>query len=156
MNCLSREEIQEYVDMEMDALKRISVIKHLNSCEECGKLHKEQLDDIRFISESLNILEISPDEIPSIEKYVKNRLKHRFVISDILKAVAAIFVITISVSLSIIYFGSSENKPNNDWMVNNVNEYSDPNKQWHDNQMIITLLDNNNELVLSFNMDNTK
>lgn len=154
MNCLNRNEIQEYIDNEIRDSESMLVSDHINSCAGCKKQYLELLEDIKFIKETLDVFEIEPKYIPSIENYMYTQKTKRYGIPIFLKTAAAILIIAISISISLTYFQQPEKFTENEMMFNNFMNSSDPNEQWRDNQMLITISNDKNEIVFSFLMDN--
>lgn len=154
MNCLSSTEIQKYIDNEMSDSENMLVSNHINSCAGCKKQYLELLEDIKLVKETLDILKTEPQDIPSIENYMYTQKTVRFGIPMLLKTAAAILLFAISISISLTYFQQPEKFTENEIMFNNFMNDSDPNEQWHDNQMLITISNDKNEIVFSFLMDN--
>ena len=156
MNCLNRTEIQEYIDNEMSDAKRIDIFSHFDSCKECNKMHLELLDDIRLIDEAMEVFKIEPEHIPPIERYTSAKKTMVFRMPIFMKITAAILLIVISTSIIVTYFQQPEIISENEMMVYSFMNDSDPNEQWHDNQMLLTISNDKNEIVFSFLMDNNE
>jgi len=154
MNCLSNNKIQEYIDNELDASELSLVSNHINSCEECKKLHFELLADISFVNDALSVFKTEPKNIPSIEKYSDIKKVSVFRMPIFLKVSAAVLFIAISISIILAYYQKPEIINENEMMYYSLMNDSDPNEQWHDNQMLITISNKKNEIVFSFLMDN--
>jgi len=154
MNCLSSSKIQEYIDNELDPSGLSLVSNHINSCEECKKLHLELTDDIKFVKITLSVFNTEPNIIPPIEKYSHIKKISVFRMPIFLKASAAVLFIAISISIILTYYQKPEIINENEMMYYSLMNDSDPNEQWHDNQMLITISNDKNEIVFSFLMDN--
>ncbi|MFK5856183.1 MAG: zf-HC2 domain-containing protein [Bacteroidota bacterium] len=156
MNCLNRTEMQEYVDNEMSGAKRRGVSSHFDSCKECNKIHLELLDDIRLIKGAMEAFKIETEHIPPIERYTSAKKTMVFKMPLFMKITAAILLIVISTSVVVTYFQQPEIICENEMMVYSFMNDSDPNEQWHDNQMLLTISNDKNEIVFSFLMDNNE
>lgn len=154
MNCLNSTDIQKYIDNEMGVAERALVSAHLNSCQECKKLHFDLLEDIRLIDEALEVFKTEPEHIPPIEEYTTAQKEAIFRMPMFLKVSAAILFIAISTSVFLTYFQQPEIINQNEMIYYSLMNDSDPNEQWHDNQMLITISNDKNEIVFSFLMDN--
>ncbi len=154
MNCLNRGEMQEYLDNELNVAEHTLVSTHINSCQECKKLHLELLEDIRFVNEALEVFKTEPEHIPTIVKYNSTKKTSVLRMPMFLRITAAILLIAISTSIIVTYFQQPEIISENEMMVYSLLNDSDPNEQWHDNQMILTITNDKNEIVFSFLMDN--
>ncbi len=154
MNCLNRIKIQEYIDNEINVTMRDLISTHLDSCEKCNKLYLESLDDIRFINESLLVFKTEPEYHLSFEEYAVSQRKHFLKTPIFLRTIAAILLIFISTSIALLYFQQPKINSENEMMVYSLMDDFDPNKQWHDSQMLLTITNEKNEIVFSFIMDN--
>jgi len=153
MNCLNKAKIQEYIDNELGDAEHTLITSHLNSCQECKKLHLELLEDIRLIDAALGIFKIEPRHIPTTEIYTSHQKKAVFRIPVFIKATAAILLIVISISFILSQYHKSENIEAAKIVVNSFINDTDPNEQWHDNQILLTISNDKNEILFSFIMD---
>ncbi len=154
MNCLSSSKIQEYIDDEMGVAERALVSVHFNSCQECKKLHFDLLEDIRLIDEALEVFKTEPEQIPPIEEYTDAQKETVFRIPMFLKVSVAVLFIAISISVILTYLQQPEKISENEMIYYSLMNDSDPNEQWHDNQMLLTVTNKDNEILFSFVMDN--
>lgn len=156
MNCLSEIDHQRYIDKEMDDNSLVAISKHLESCEKCMKVYLDILDEIRFVNESLSVLSVDPKDIPPVDQFVsKTKTQKKSVtISMFIKLAAAILILGLSFTVVWDYFQKPVIENYNDKIVYDIMEDYDPNEQWHDNQMIVTISNPDNIVELTLIMDN--
>lgn len=154
MNCLIRSEIQEYIDKTLSVAKDNYVSNHISNCNVCRKEYHEMIDDLELVHKSLGTLVVKPKQIPSIETYINSKRTNPVNVPFVLRMAAALFFILITLIIGISNYHQPKRITEEEWIVNNFLIGTDPNKQWHENQMIITITNSENELVHSFVLDN--
>ena len=156
MNCLNSTEIQEYIDKEVDAEIYTAISRHLDSCDKCTRSYVELLSDIRMISESLDTLSLKPVNIPPIDQFIeKNSHKYRG-LSILLKVAAVTLILIASYILIHNYSKQTDQVAPDEWMAYEyelMRDY-DPNVQWHNNQMFVTIRNTANEIEILLIIDN--
>lgn len=156
MNCLNNIELQKYIDNELDANTRAAMSNHLDFCKKCTESHMELLKGIQLINESLDVLFSEPGPIPPVDQYLRKSVpKTKTPSMKILLKIAAA-VLVLAVSFSVIHYYSQQHTeiPKNECIVYELMSDYDPNEQWHNNQMLVTISNANNEIEFSFIMDN--
>lgn len=154
MNCLTREETQKYIDNELSADMHNCISNHITSCEICKALHFEVLEDIKQLHKYLQVFQVDAEPIPPAENIINAQKTSVFTAPVFLKSIAAIILILVTLSISISYFDKPDRITESEWIVNNLLNDNDPNKQWNDNQILITITNSSDELVLSLALDN--
>lgn len=154
MNCLKRSEIQEYIDKTLSFTKEAYVLNHIDNCKVCREEYHEMIDDLELVHRSLGTLDIKPEQLPSIETYIDSKRTNSVRVPFVLKMAAALLFVLLTIVIGISDYHQPERIAEKEWMLNNFLIGTDPNKQWHENQMIITITNSENELVHSFVLDN--
>ncbi len=157
MNCLNNIELQSYIDNELDIITTKNVQSHIESCNKCSEQYDELLEDIRNINESISEIEIPSFNIPPIDNLVKNQQSttktHR--LSTLVKFAAAIVFLIVSFSVVNNYYKHSGKSIENELIIYELANDSDPNEQWHNSEFVVTLSSANDEIILSVIMDNS-
>ncbi len=155
MNCLTREETQKYIDNELSADMHNCISNHIKSCDICKGLHSEVLKDVKQLHKYLQVFQVDTESIPPVENIINAQKTSVFTTPVFIKSIAAIILILVTLSILIPYFDKPDRITESEWIVNNLLNDNDPNKQWNDNQILITITNSSDELVLSFALDNS-
>lgn len=145
MNCLKSSEIQEYIDGFHGEADHSKVMKHLENCSYCSTVYYEMLDDVKSIRTFLDTLAIEPQIIPSIDTFKPTRYKQ--IKQSLVLKVAAAFLFILFTVFMLIPREEAKNVTENEWVVNNMLNASDPNQQIHEHQMLITITNSDDEIV---------
>ncbi len=156
MNCLNNIELQKYIDNEFDEPTIKAISKHIQQCNKCENEYKLLLADISDLKESLSILKVEKIEIPPIENFYQNENRKTKIafLPRLLKIAAIVLFIAVSFSMARYFINQPQEFSQNELTIHSLMIDTDPNQQWHNNEMIITICNANNELVTSMLMDN--
>ena len=158
MNCLDRVDIQQYIDSEVDVLRRDMIESHLQQCNRCKELYETAIQDKRIINEFISHT-YSENEIIAVPEFdIKLQKKKSFfyrvtsslpfkVAASIAFLIGLFFIIRTNVSPPVV---ASEDA---DLMIMELFGNTEPNKAWHNGQMVIILVDENGEVIQSFLSD---
>lgn len=132
MNCLSRIEIQEYIDNEVTSFRKEEIQNHLMSCQKCREIHDMALNDLRIINDLLGDLDRNPAEEPMQKFSYRHNAKRRRITQYIIEiAIAA------SVLLFLLFFRqkseiSQQNIPESEMLRLELYNEVDLNKMWRE------------------------
>ncbi len=136
-------------------MHRDTIESHLQHCSKCKELYETAMQDTRTINEFISHT-YSEDEIIGVPKFnlklqKKKSSFYRVTSSLSFKVAASIafliglfFIIRINVSPPVI---ASEDA---DLKILELFGNTEPNKAWHNGQMVIVLVDENGEVIQSF------
>ena len=155
MNCLDRVTIQEYIDKELDAAQIRKIESHLQECDVCSQLYKEANSDKREVNEFISQLNRDEDFNTIPEFNFKSRRQKSFffrVTSSLPFKVAASIAFLIGLFFIIRTNIPSRNVASEDadQLIMELFGNTEPNKAWHNSQMVIVLVDENGEVIQSF------
>jgi predicted anti-sigma-YlaC factor YlaD len=154
MNCLSKIEMQLYADKELESALKAHIELHLLNCTTCNKLYESTLKDIKMVHTIISARENKYDfnsEIPTFkltqrkESRPLHKNKHMF-----LKIVATLILIAICGTFVIKKNFKKTTLANIDNVSLELNNHQEPNKQWHENQIIMVITDENGEPVHTY------
>lgn len=147
MKCLSRIEMQEYIDNEVDPATETEINGHLENCEKCLPLYIESIKDKSLINNLLNTIEPeNPDEIIPEFKLPRLQSKKRVFIGIGAVIAAATF-------FGLIIFIRFERKPitekipEAEMIMYEYLDGKDLNKLWHDKSQIFILQDEEGNVI---------
>ena len=155
MNCLDRVDIQKFIDSEVDVFRRDTLESHLQQCSKCKELYEAAIQDKRMINEFVSQT-YWEDEIIAIPKFDMKLQKkkssiYRIASSLSFKVAASIafliglfFIIRTNVSPPVV---ASEDA---DLLLLELYGNTEPNKAWHNGQMVFVIVDENGEVIQSF------
>ena len=149
MKCLSRIEIQEYLDKELEPGMMTAISGHIGECEACSKLFIQAAADKamvgKLIGQGNNIEEpvAIPEFVPPV-LYKKRTTFYRFIP----------YLVAASLIGMILLFRTdmapnTEPLPEAEILINEFYEGKDLNKMWHENSQIIILQDEKGNVIQS-------
>ena len=147
MKCLSRIEMQEYIDKEVDPATETEINGHLENCEKCLPLYIESIKDKSLINNLLNSIasENTSEIIPEFKLPKLQRKKEVFIRIGAVLAAAIFF--------GLIFLIHPERKPVSEKIPEAemiMYEYldgKDLNKLWHDKSQIFILQDEEGNVI---------
>lgn len=149
MKCLSRTEMQEYIDREIGPAGEAEVQRHLTDCEKCSALFRQASEDRDMINKFLEQADIlnETDAIPEFKPTAVERkpnIFYRFVP----------FLIAASIIGFIFLFRFdqvpiSEEIPESEIIMNEYLDGKDLNRMWHDKSQIFILQDEKGNVIQS-------
>lgn len=154
MNCIDRDTIQEYIDHELDEIKAEQVRIHLSECETCRDLYVSAIDDKKKVISLLSQLQDQEEAIaiPEFNLHTQNRIILKRLRSSALLKIAAGIAVIIGLSW-LIYFYTRPAQPavsEADLLALELLRDIEPNKAWHDNQMVFIITNDKGEVIQSF------
>jgi len=155
MNCLDRVDIQEYIDSEVDILRRDMIESHLKQCNRCKELFETAIQDKRIINEYISQT-YTENEIVIVPKFdfklqKKNSPFYRVTSSLPFKVAASIafliglfFIIKTNVQSPDVAYNDA------DLLILELIGNTEPNKAWHNGQMVFVIVNEKGEVIQSF------
>jgi len=149
MKCLSRTEIQEFLDKELEPSFMAEISDHIEKCKNCSSLYRQAVDDKALINRLL-VDDKSMDKNPPIPEFIPPVLykKKRSIFRLIPVAVAA------SIIGFILLFKPGKNTvsgniPEAEMLMYEFYDGKDLNKMWHEKSQIIILQDEQGNVIQS-------
>jgi len=145
MKCLSRTEIQEFLDREIEPSLMAGISDHIEKCDYCSMLYQQAVEDKEMIG---RLLDDGVDEnisIPGFRRPAHTRKRNIFYRAIPVMAAAAIICL-------IFLFRSDrepvmERIPEAEILMHEFYEGKDLNKLWHEKSQIIILQDENGNII---------
>lgn len=147
MKCLSRIEMQEYIDREVDPATEAEINSHLVNCEKCTSLYTKAIEDKTLITNLLNTI-VLKNETEVIPEFKLPKLKSKKVIFIRIGIVlAAASLIGIVFLLRFDRKPVTEKIPEAEMIMYEYLEGKDLNKLWHDKSQIFILQDEQGNVI---------
>ncbi len=148
MNCLNRIEIQRYIDGEVSAEEKDAFLKHMETCSLCKSLWDQAKLEINQTNQIISLAQMDEDQIPIpgfIQIPVKTLRKKWIIYSS----VAAGILIIVGVFLNQMIMKNTRNEriENAKLEIERYIYDSDPNKLWNEKESIITIIDEDGNLI---------
>jgi hypothetical protein len=146
MKCLSRTEIQGYLDKELETSVMEEILVHLGKCEACSKLYGQAAADKVLVGKlmgqgnNLDETKTFPEFIPPV-LYKKRINFYRFI--PYLVAASIIFLFRTDKTPVM------QNFPEAEILMYEFFEGQDLNRLWHEKSQIIILQDENGNVIQS-------
>lgn len=147
MNCLSRIEIQEFLDKEIEPSLIARISDHIEKCDNCAKLYQQAVEDKAMVDKLLGINSEKNVSIPEF-KYPGSR-KKRNILYWVVPALVAAAIIGF---IFILRFNSKPVNikiPEAEILMYEFYEGKDLNKLWHEKTQIIILQDEKGNVIQS-------
>lgn len=147
MNCLSRIEVQEYLDKEVNPEMAEKILQHLDSCSECSLLYRQTENDKELVHKLLNMGEQQDRdvEIPVFRRpeiYRKKITVYRL-IPYILAASLVAFIVLVRNDKTPDMTGI----PEAEILLYQYYQGQDLNKMWHEKSQLIILQDDKGNII---------
>jgi hypothetical protein len=149
MRCLSREEMQEYIDNEVTSDAENEIVKHIAVCEKCLSLYNEVNEDKTLVNEFLN--SALPDyelvSVPEFKLPVRKAMNKKSY-----RLVAVLAAATLIGFIFLIRFDKKpvmEKIPEAEILMNEFYEGQDLNRLWHDKSQILIIQDEKGNVIQS-------
>jgi len=149
MKCLSRIEIQEFLDKEIEPSLMAGISDHIERCENCSKLLGQAVADKALIENVIGKSGTMEDNIPVPEFVQPVLYKKRITFYRVIPFLVAASIIGI-----IFLFRSDktpvmENIPEAEILLYEYYDGKDLNKMWHEKSQIIILQDEKGNVIQS-------
>ncbi len=150
MNCLNRDQIQAYIDGEIDPETRKQWEEHITSCSKCQATCQEARDEIKLLHETLAPLGDYPENIP--QPAIPGR-RHRIIKKrqlNLLWKVAALVILMLGIMVIISRNAAKKRLYTNiEKTTRELIEDQDLNEMWQKNQNIIIITNKKGEVIRS-------
>lgn len=155
MNCLDRITIQEYIDKELGVAQIRKIESHLQECDNCKELYEEAIGDKVKVNEFLSQLNGNEESI-AIPEYDINIARNKTFSNK--KTTSRLIMVAASIALLIGLFfipRTHLSSPNlafedADLLLLEMIGDTEPNKSWHNSQMVIVITNEEGEVIQSF------
>jgi hypothetical protein len=149
MKCLSRTEIQEFIDKELEPSFMAEISDHIEKCENCSSLYRQAVDDKTMINRLLGNNE-SMDKNLSIPEFIPPVLyKKKKNIFRLIPYVVAASVIGFIFLFRPARVPVSEKIPEAEMLMYEFYDGKDLNRMWHEKSQIIILQDEKGNVIQS-------
>jgi anti-sigma factor RsiW len=147
MKCLSREDIQKFIDREYDPAEQDEILQHLQGCRECSALHAEAESDKALFRKLFSVLE--PDDenvpVPEFKKPVPARKRHiLWILAPVMAAASVIGVILL---LQAHKERPANEIPGPEMFLYQFQQGKDLNEVWHEKGRILLIQDEHGKLI---------
>lgn len=140
MNCLSRVDIQEYIDNELSPATKEEVGMHLSSCEKCREIHLLALKDSLYVNELLSVtIDKSVGQTTPEFRKPGKKLSQVLLIPLGVAVAASVLVFVLLTNRHAIAF--TEEIPEAEIIVREFYQGKDLNKMWHNKDQVLILQD---------------
>jgi hypothetical protein len=149
MKCLSRTEIQEFLDKELEPSVMARVSDHIEKCETCKMLFQQAVDDKAMLTSFIDQDKKEFDNLPVPEFRVPaSSGKKKLLLRRIGILVAAIltgFILLLHYDRRPV----SEKIPEAEILMQEFYDGKDLNKMWHDKSQILIIQDEKGNVIES-------
>ena len=149
MKCLSRIEIQKYLDKELEPSQMKEISVHLEKCEACSMVYKQAVADKELVNKILEG-ESDFDETGAIPEFIPQVLyKKKVSIYRVIPYVIAASIIGFIFLIKPARIPVSEKIPEAEMLMYEFYDGQDLNKMWHEKSQIIILQDEKGNVIQS-------
>ncbi len=147
MKCLSRIEMQEYIDKEVDPAIEAEIKNHLENCEKCASLYIEAIEDKTLINRLLNTI------VPENETEIIPEFKHPGIQSKKVNFIRVAIVLAAASLIGLIILFRFDRKPvtekipEAEMIMYEYLDGKDLNKLWHDKSQIFIIQDEQGNVI---------
>jgi len=149
MKCLSRTEIQGYIDKELEPLRMEEISGHLENCEGCSRLHRQAVADKTLIDKLIGQGNNFDEALPIPEFVPPVLYKKRITFYGLIPYLVAASFIGLIFLFRTDKVPSTEPIPEAEILLYDFYEGKDLNKMWHEKSQIIILQDDNGNVIQS-------
>jgi anti-sigma factor RsiW len=149
MKCLSRIELQEYIDGEVTPATGAEINIHLESCNMCMNLYKKAFNDKEFINRMLNEAGSEVAEIPVPEFIPPEEKSSKKIYLRVIEILAAASIIGLIFLFQKTKTSAFEKIPQAEILLYEFYDGKDLNKMWHEKSQIIILQDEKGNVIQS-------
>ena len=149
MKCLSRIEMQESIDKEINPAIEIEIQSHLKNCEKCASLYKQAIEDKVEINSLLSQGDSvnETDSIPEFKLLITKRKKTVFL--RVVMVIAAASIIGFIFLFRFDKKPATEKIPEAEMIMYEFLDGKDLNKLWHDKSQILIIQDEKGNVIQS-------
>jgi hypothetical protein len=149
MKCLSRIEIQEYLDKELEPSLMAEISDHLGKCEVCSKIYNQAVIDKALIVKLMGQRN-SPDEIVHVPEFKPPEEKSsKKIYLRVIELLAAASVIGLIIMIRPAGTPVFNTIPEAEMMEYEFYDGKDLNKLWHDKTQILIIQDEKGHVIQS-------
>ena len=155
MNCLDRVSIQEYIDKELDTAQMRKIESHLHDCENCSQLFEDANSDKTEINDFISQFD-GVEDSNTIPEFSYNGRKKKSVYSRVTSSLPLKVAASIALLIGLFFILRTNPPPPNlaseyaDLLILELIGNTDPNKAWHNSEMVIVMVNEKGEVIQSF------
>ena len=149
MKCLSRAQMQEYIDNETNSVAENEIVKHLEVCEKCSSLYKEAIEAKSLINKLLDVTR------PENESEIIPEFKHSVIRNKRPAVIRLAVVLTAAAVIGLVFLFPFNRKPlieempDAEILMFEFYDGKDLNKMWHDKSQILIIEDGKGNVIQS-------
>ncbi len=159
MQCLSNEQLLNYINMEIPDRELKIIQDHIKSCVNCNNQYGQLLKQIHLVKESVSLLDPAPISIPEFIFPEQEKSKNSLRIKPLIIRLSIAATILILISFSILLINQKKQRNIEMQLLQMQQEIliSDMNEAWHNRDLIFTQFNaetGETEVFLSSKIDN--
>ena len=149
---MNREDLQRYIDRELDASTQKKWSHHFENCATCRNALRDSKKETESLLEAFSSLDLKPAEAPPFNHFDPNRQKKNRL--PLLGKIAAALIVLLGVaSIITSVLDKSDKVIEPSTTTTAMARDVDPNSLWHNSEMVVTITDRDNQLVMSMSLD---
>jgi hypothetical protein len=147
MKCLSRTEIQEFLDKEIEPSLMARISDHIEKCKNCSMIYQQAIEDKGMIGKLLNSCIDENISIPEFRPPEHNRKRNIFY--RVIPVMAAAVLIGFIFLFRFDRESVTERIPQAEILLFEFYDGKDLNKMWHDKTQILIIQDEKGNVIQS-------
>jgi hypothetical protein len=146
MKCLSREDVQKYIDREYPPAEQEEILQHLQDCRECSALHAEAESDKALIQKVFSVLESGDEIVPILEFRMPVRGRKKRILWILAPLMAAA-----SIGIFLLFHSPKESPvkeiPGPEMFMYEFRQGKDLNEVWHEKGGVFLIQDQQGKTI---------
>lgn len=147
MKCLSRTEIQEFADKELEPSFMAEISDHIEKCKNCSLLYKQAIDDKTLINKLLEIDNNLEKDFPIPEFVPPHLYKKKKNVYRLIPFIVAASIIGFIFLFKPVRIPVSEKIPEAEMLMYEFYDGQDLNKMWHEKSQILIIQDEKGNII---------
>jgi len=149
MKCLSRIEMQAYIDNETSSGAKDEIAGHIENCNLCSSLYNEVIEDRFLIKKLIDVT------IPENESEIIPEFKHSVIRNKRPAVIRLAVVLTAAAVIGLVFLFPFSRKPlieempDAEILMFEFYDGKDLNKMWHDKSQILIIEDGKGNVIQS-------
>jgi hypothetical protein len=147
MKCLSREDVQKFIDREYNPVEQDEILQHLQGCRECSQLHAQAESDKALIQQLFSVLESGNENVPIPEFQRPFPERKRRVLWILAPVMIAASVIGVFLLLQTHKERPVNEIPGPEMFMYEFQQGKDLNEVWHEKGRILLIQDQQGKMI---------
>ena len=147
MNCLSREDLQKFIDREYDPVEQDEIFRHLQDCNECSALLAEAESDKALVQQLFAVLDSGDEDVPVPEFQRPVPSRKRQILWILAPDMAAASFIGVILLLQTHKERPANEIPGPEMFLHEFRQGKDLNEIWHEKGRILFIQDEHGKLI---------